>query len=51
MVDTLMAVGSHRLAADVMPFRAGQYLFRFNVRRPGIASKRGERQWVLAESP
>ena len=28
--DTLMAVGSHRLTGEVLPFRAGQYLFRFN---------------------
>lgn len=28
--DALMAVGAHRLTGDALPFRAGQYLFRFN---------------------
>ena len=36
--DTLMAVGSHRLTGRVLPFRAGQYLFRFNGRRAGTAA-------------
>jgi len=31
--DTLMAVGSHRLTGEVLPFRSGQYLFRFDGRR------------------
>jgi hypothetical protein len=35
--DSLMAVGSHRLTGEVLPFRAGRYLFRFNGRRPGAA--------------
>jgi hypothetical protein len=35
--DTFMAVGSHRLTGEVLPFRAGQYLFRFNGRRAGTA--------------
>lgn len=28
--DKLMAVGSHRLTGQALPFRAGQCLFRFN---------------------
>jgi hypothetical protein len=28
--DALMAVGAHRLTGEALPFRAGQYLFRFN---------------------
>jgi hypothetical protein len=32
---TSMAVGSHRLTGEVLPFRPGQYLFRFTGRPPG----------------
>jgi hypothetical protein len=39
--DTFMAVGSHRLTGQALPFRAGQYLFRFKrvavPARPGGA--------------
>jgi hypothetical protein len=28
--DAFMAVGSHRLTGQALPFRAGQYFFRFN---------------------
>ncbi len=36
--DTLMAVGWHRLTGEVLPFRTGQYLFRFSDGRPGPAT-------------
>ena len=36
--DTPMAVGSHRLTGEVLPFQAGQYLFRFNGGRAGTAA-------------
>lgn len=33
--DAFMAVGSHRLTGQAQPFRAGQYLFRFNGQQAG----------------
>lgn len=39
--DALMAVGSHRLAGEARPFRAGQCLFRFNGRQAGTPGDRG----------
>jgi hypothetical protein len=36
--DTLMTVGSHRLTGEALPFRAGQYLFRFNAGQAGPAA-------------
>jgi hypothetical protein len=38
--DTLMAVGSHRLTGETLPFRAGQYLFRFNDQQTGAPGDR-----------
>ncbi len=37
LADTLMAVGSHRLTGEAMPFQAGQYLFHFGNGRAGNA--------------
>jgi len=36
--DALMAVGSHCLTGEALPFRAGQYLFRFNGQQTGPLS-------------
>jgi hypothetical protein len=36
--DKFMAVASHRLTGQALPFRAGQHLFRFAGRRAGLAT-------------
>lgn len=39
--DTFMAVGSQRLTGQALPFRAGQYLFRFNGQQADPPGARG----------
>jgi hypothetical protein len=36
--DSFMAVGSHRLTGDALPFRSGEVLFRFTGERAGPAT-------------
>jgi hypothetical protein len=38
--DALMAVGSHRLTGEALPFQAGRYLFRFNGQQAGTPGDR-----------
>lgn len=38
--DALMAVGSHRLTGEALPFRSGRYLFRFSGQQAGTPDDR-----------